>query len=272
MASSFRSQAHTMLGAVEGTIASPFIGHPFPGVTTCLPGTRLASGIWCGCAVSECTQGGFIADALRFASGADVALFNSGAIRAGLSSTTVTKEHLLQAYPLTDEVVTISVSGATLLAALEHAVGMLGLADAATNPDGRFVQVSRSLAFELYFITGDATPHVGQVYACRAHEPCATSTAPPPPPLNMSATYSLALPDFLASGGDGFSMFTNSSRAHLGILASDAAAAYLRSASPLATPAAGRHAAARSDLDRARSALQDRRGRHPQRSRCAGGV
>jgi 5'-nucleotidase len=138
----------------------------------------------------ETNVGDFVADSLRQAMGADVALINGGTIRAdtiyepGLLS----KHDVLAILPFGTEVVKIEVTGATLRRALEHGVGQSG---PGAEP-GRFPQVSGlRFSFETNSPAGSRVKKItvgGQ-------------------PLDDKKTYTLATNVYLVGGGDGYDMF-----------------------------------------------------------------
>ena len=152
-----------------------------PPITACNPTDcpragclNLGTGRSCGCRVDACRQGSLVADALRDWTSADAALLNAGAIGATYiySGQYIAKGDLLQLLPYNDEIVQLTLSGSTLRAALAHSISGLRLSDAASNPDGRFLQLSTNVELVWHFQAG--APVISQVVIC--HE------APPPPP------------------------------------------------------------------------------------------
>lgn len=137
----------------------------------------------------ETNLGSFAADAFRAATGADVALFNGGAIRADrvLPAGVMTKRDIYALLPYRNDLVLLEVSGATLKAALENGVSLSGL----PKPPGRFPQVSGlRFTYDLDRPSGDRVTRVevgGK-------------------PLDPAATYRLVTLSFLAAGNDGYTM------------------------------------------------------------------
>ena len=129
----------------------------------------------------EAPFGDLVADLAREYSGAQVALFNAGGFRASIPAGEVRLKEIYQAFPFRNELVTGMLTGAELQAALDHSAGL----DSADNPGG-FLQVS---GVRLRIQGGKALDVTlnGQ-------------------PLDPAADYSLVVPDFLAAGGDGYSM------------------------------------------------------------------
>lgn len=139
----------------------------------------------------ETNIGDYVADALREATGADVALMNGGSIRADtiISPGPLTMRDVLAILPFDNKVVKLQVTGATLRAALEHGVGRT----AEDTEPGRFPQVS-GLRF-----TFDASRPVGSRII---------SVTVNGKPLDDTRNYTLATTTFLAvDAGDDYNMF-----------------------------------------------------------------
>ena len=134
------------------------------------------------------------ADAMRAATGADVALTNGGGIRADKvypPGTTLLRRDIRSELPFGDKTILLEVSGADLLAALEN--GVSGVEMGA----GRFLHVS-GMAFRF-----DASKPPGSRIA---------GVTVGGGPLDPSRTYRLATNDFLGRGGDGYDMFAGAPR------------------------------------------------------------
>ena len=133
-------------------------------------------------------------DAMRAATGADVALTNGGGIRADRvypPGTTLLRRDIQSELPFGNKTILLEVSGADLLAALEN--GVSGVEVGA----GRFPHVSgMALRFDASKLPGSRIAEVtvgGE-------------------PLDPSRTYRLATTDFLGRGGDGYDMFAGAPR------------------------------------------------------------
>lgn len=72
----------------------------------------------------ESALGDLFADILRAHAGTPVAVINPGALRADLPAGELTREDLLDAFPFTDRVVVVEVTGARLLAAIEQGLSL----------------------------------------------------------------------------------------------------------------------------------------------------
>jgi len=134
---------------------------------------------------SESELGNLTADALRQATGADVALINGGGLRTSLPQGQITKGMVLDIFPFNNRVVTLAVDGKTLKSALELSVQHLP----ATY--GGFLCVSG-----LSFWVDTKAPAGKRVYEVKVQGS----------PLADDKNYSVATNDFIAAGGDGYTM------------------------------------------------------------------
>jgi 5'-nucleotidase len=140
---------------------------------------------------SETNLGDLVADAMRREVQADAALVNSGGIRGNREypAGIVTRRTLTQIHPFTNVVCKIEVSGQVLLDALNHGVARLPIAA------GEFPQVS-GMRFRLVA----SAPPGQRVRALTIGGA----------PVDLSKRYTLAVPDYVLHGGDGYEMFANS--------------------------------------------------------------
>lgn len=134
----------------------------------------------------ETNLGNLLADILRAEYGTEIALLNSGQIRDGVPAGPVEIKRLLRVLPFGSPTVTLSLTGAQLLLALENSVSQLPQAH------GRFLQVSGlTVTYDLSAPTGN-----------RVREVTVGER-----PLEAARRYSVATDSFMADGGDGFTMF-----------------------------------------------------------------
>lgn len=138
--------------------------------------------------------GNLIADAQRAAAGADVAIMNNGGIRGtGLPSGPVTYRHLFELQPFGNTIVVLAVPGRVLRAALEHAI----------ERDGVSAHVSGVR------VTYDvARPGGRRLVEARLDDGR---------PVRDGATYRVAVNDFMAGGGSGYTMFIPYPRRSAGV-------------------------------------------------------
>jgi 2',3'-cyclic-nucleotide 2'-phosphodiesterase (5'-nucleotidase family) len=137
----------------------------------------------------EAAIGNLIADAMREAAEADVAITNGGGIRGDTvyaPGTELTRRDVLTELPFGNRTVKLEVTGDVIRQALEHGLSQV------EEGAGRFPQVSGMI------VTADlkapAGSRVKQVTVGGA-------------PLDPARTYTLATNDFMARGGDGYAMF-----------------------------------------------------------------
>ncbi|MFD0915353.1 bifunctional metallophosphatase/5'-nucleotidase [Pseudahrensia aquimaris] len=136
----------------------------------------------------ETVIGNLIADAMRVAVDAEIAFTNGGGIRGNTvydAGHTVTRRDVLTELPFGNVNVKLEVTGEIIKEALEHG------ARTAPEPTGSFLQVS-NLKYEID-TAKPAGERVSNVMVGGA-------------PLDMAKTYTLSTNDFMARGGDGYSM------------------------------------------------------------------
>mmetsp|Transcript_4169 Transcript_4169/g.14975 ORF Transcript_4169/g.14975 Transcript_4169/m.14975 type:complete len:625 (-) Transcript_4169:591-2465(-) len=167
----------------------------------------------------ESNVGNLVADLMVQATGAQVALLNSGSIRSDcvLPPGSITFRDLVRMLPFDDPLVVLEVRGWQLLAALERAVGGW------PRLEGRFLQVSGlRFAFDVRASTADASPETalldygernvvpkdiqGRTVAAslalsRVSEDCVFIQSKK---IDMMQTYSVVCRAYIAQGGDGF--------------------------------------------------------------------
>ncbi len=137
----------------------------------------------------ETAFGNLITDGMRAAVGADVAITNGGGIRGNKeypAGTALTRRDILTELPFGNLNLLLEVSGADIMAALENGVSRVA------DVSGRFPQVS-NLTFDL---------DLGQDAGGRVSNVMVGGTA-----LDEGAMYKLSTNDFMARGGDGYSVF-----------------------------------------------------------------
>jgi 5'-nucleotidase/UDP-sugar diphosphatase len=134
----------------------------------------------------ETNLGNLIADAMLDVTGADVSLTNGGGIRASIAAGDITKGDVITVLPFGNYIVTKKVRGSDLKAALENG------SSAYPESKGAFAHVG-GIAFQI-----DPNKPVGErVYAILVDGK----------PLDMNREYVLATNDFIAAGGDEYTMF-----------------------------------------------------------------
>ena len=134
----------------------------------------------------EAAIGNLIADAMRAANGADVAITNGGGIRGDKeypAGAVLTRRDILTELPFGNVTVVTELTGQQILDALENGVGQV------EDGAGRFPQVSgMKIAIDVKKPKGDRV--VSVMIGDR--------------PLDPTATYKVATNDFMLKGGDGY--------------------------------------------------------------------
>jgi len=163
--------------------------------------------------ICESLEGNVVSDALRSTYGVDFAIQNAGALRAALTCPTtdvpsdfcppytpppypITNGEVLSVLPFDNKAVTLTVNGTELKTMLENAVSLMPAVS------GRFAQVS-GLCFT-YEITAAAGSRVTSAVRQAADGSCTGAAID----LTSGAAYEIAIPDFMANGGDGYPDFT----------------------------------------------------------------
>jgi len=126
-----------------------------------------------------------ICAAMTESSGADFTITNGGGIRASLKAGKVTKGDVINVLPFTNIITVCEIKGADVYAAFEHGYEKLPLTD------GRFAQSDLQVVYNRFAQPGSRILRVllnGKV-------------------IDKNATYKVATNDFMAAGGDGYTMF-----------------------------------------------------------------
>ena len=135
---------------------------------------------------TENAFGNFIADAMKEAAQADVAIINGGSIRGNKnyqSNTTLTRGDIIRELPFRTQLAAVSVSGQQLWAALENGISEV------ENVKGRFLQVAGlSLSYS-----------INQDIGKRLQSVNVNGKA-----LELNQQYILATTDYILNGGDGY--------------------------------------------------------------------
>lgn len=134
----------------------------------------------------EAAFGNLIADAMREATGADIAFTNAGGIRANRdyeAGRVITRRDVQSELPFGNRTVVLEITGKTLRDMLEYGYLRAGR--------GAFPQISN-----MKVVISFETNPTGEIESIDVMGE----------PLDMERTYTLATNDFLAGGGDGYDM------------------------------------------------------------------
>ena len=142
---------------------------------------------------SSTNLGRIICAAIAEATDADAAFMNSGTVRNSIQAGDVTKGQLLSVMPYGNYIYLIEISGKDLLEALNFGLGQTG--------SGAFPQL---WGIEIVARTTELVGSDGT----RKEALTVDSATIGGKPLDPEATYTLAINDFIHSGGDGYEVFT----------------------------------------------------------------
>ncbi|MCK0149675.1 5'-nucleotidase/apyrase family protein [Marivita sp. S6314] len=167
------------------------------------------------CRAMECAMGNLVADAMlaRVADqGVEVAIANSGGLRASIDAGDVTMGEVLTVLPFQNTLSTFQVTGAQLVEALENGVSQV------EDGAGRFPQVA-GMTF-----TADLTQEPGS----RISDVMIGGAA-----VEMDRVYGAVSNNYVRNGGDGYKMFRDAMNAYdFGPDLADVTAEYLAENAP----------------------------------------
>ncbi len=118
-------------------------------------------------------------------SGADFTITNGGGIRASLKAGNVTMGDVINVLPFTNIITVVEVKGSDVYAALEHGYSKL------PDQNGAFSQTDLQVVYNRFAAPGKRILRV--LLNGKA--------------IDRNATYKVATNDFMAAGGDGYTMF-----------------------------------------------------------------
>ena len=153
------------------------------------------------CRVAECEMGNLVADAMLAHvadQGAQIAIANSGGLRASIDAGDVTMGEVLTVLPFQNTLATFQISGQGVIDALENGVSQV------EEVKGRFPQVA-GLKF-----TWDLSvaPNEGRVVEVLVAESAGFV------PIDPAAIYMVVTNNYVRNGGDGYKMFRSGLNAY----------------------------------------------------------
>ena len=140
----------------------------------------------------ETNFGNAATDAMMTVTGADIGMTNGGGIRGNKvypAGSVMTARDVFAELPFGNKTVVLAMSGEDVMAALENAVSKI------EDTSGRFMQVSGNVA-----VVYDRDAAVGSRVVSAMIDGSA---------IDAGATYTVATNDFVARGGDGYTMFAS---------------------------------------------------------------
>ncbi len=154
----------------------------------------------------ESALGDLVADGQRASMNADIAFITTGSLRADIAEGNVTWGDLYAVQPFSATVLSMTLTGDQVRVALEQQWGTL-------LPPHNLGVSGLSYTFD------DRKPAGGKVTEIRVGGV----------PLDPNAEYTAAMVDFLATGGDGYTVFTKGTNVVNGPFDVDALVAYMKS-------------------------------------------
>lgn len=138
-----------------------------------------------------------------------MALMNSGGIRGSIDETakggSISMEDVLQVLPFQNTIDLIEISGEDLQAAFEYSVE--GYDPKGYRIPGKFLQVSG-----IKVVYDVSKPDGSRVKSIKVL--CKDCREPSYEPLNMTEIYKIAVPTYIATGGDGFVILRDRAKSH----------------------------------------------------------
>lgn len=180
------------------------------------------------CRKGDCLSGMVVTDAILEATrphGAEFVLFNGGGLRAPLKRGEVTRGDILSMLPFGNIMVVREYDGKDVLAALEHGVsGEKAIGPRIMQPSGLRYSVDASRPAGSRIVSAEVLGKDGKAR-----------------PVTSGQQYKVALPSYLARGGDGYAMLAKGKVVTTpDPMDADVVGDYITAHSPLTMPQAGR--------------------------------
>ena len=155
------------------------------------------------CRVQECTVGDLVADAINNLAGGAFSIVNGGGIRNNMKKGNITRADVIEAMPWFNNVVVKKLTGQTILDALEFGVRNY------PEASGGFPQVSSEFSFD-FDPDIESTVEVDKdgVFIKVGGKRRVFNVKLNGEAINPENTYNVTLLEFIASGGDGYSMIS----------------------------------------------------------------
>ena len=155
------------------------------------------------CRIQECTLGNLIADSVVAAGKGDLAIINGGGVRQNLKKGNITKGYIIEMLPWFNNIVIKELPGQTILDALEFGVTKYPL------PSGGFPQVSSNVTYRFNpDINSTVETDNNGLYLNITGERRVSNVKINGEALDPKKIYNVVLFEFMAIGGDGYSMLS----------------------------------------------------------------
>ena len=152
----------------------------------------------------ECGLGDLISDAIESAGEGDFAIINGGSVRNNLKKGNITKGGIIEALPWFNNIVIKELPGQVILDALEYGVRNY------PKINGGFIQVSSGLSFNFNpDINSTVVTDSTGMYKNISGERRVFNVKIKGEKIDPKKNYSVAMYEYLATGGGGYSMFSD---------------------------------------------------------------
>ncbi|AIF54123.1 bifunctional UDP-sugar hydrolase/5'-nucleotidase [Pelosinus sp. UFO1] len=141
--------------------------------------------------MAQTTLGQWVTDTLRQTAGADIAFQNTGGLRTGIMSGDITMGNLYEVMPFDNTLFTVEMTGAQVMQVLEYGIG--------NKKIGMLQYSGLKIAYETL------SPAGVRIAAVMATDGTL---------LQSEKKYKVVINDFMAVGGDGFTMFREGTNLH----------------------------------------------------------
>ena len=154
--------------------------------------------------IRECGLGDLICDAIESVEEGDFAIINGGSVRNNLKKGNITKGDIIEALPWFNNIVIKELPGQVVLDALEYGVRNYPIIN------GGFIQVSSGLSFNFNpDINSTVVTDSTGIYKNISGERRVFNVKVKGENLDPKKNYSVAMYEYLATGGGGYSMFSD---------------------------------------------------------------
>ncbi|KAK3789426.1 hypothetical protein RRG08_010619 [Elysia crispata] len=195
------------------------------------------------CRTRECNMGNFICDGMlkqnlrhsdaRYWSDVSIAVMNSGGIRTSIDKGPITVGDAIKVQPFRNTVDIVELRGESVLKILEHAASLWS--EESDRLFGGFLQVSgMRIVYDMSQATGSRVIDVQMM--------CSKCSIPHFEPLNVTEIYQIVMNNYIANGGDTYTMIpTHTVRRHtIGNVDLDIFTEHIRQNSPVIQGLEGR--------------------------------
>ena len=153
------------------------------------------------CRYKECTLGNLIADSLRYEGNAQISILNGGSVRNNMKKGNLTRGQVIDILPWFNNLVVKELTGQAILDALEFGVSKL------PNISGGFPQVSGitfdvDTSFDSTVLSDEYGMFINVTGKRRVFNVKINGED-----LDLNQKYNASLIEYIANGGDGYSMF-----------------------------------------------------------------